>query len=109
MGVEDGSRSCKPWKQMTSEEKLEHRMGAWLNPAVSFANAEAAAAYRARVQRLIDVIRLEKTPDRVPVPLMHAEIYPLLRAGLLPHDGMYDFQRAGHCRALPGRPRSTGR
>lgn len=83
------------WDEMSSRERLEHRLQAWLDPAsVSFASAEAAEDYRQRTQRLIDAIRLEREPDRVPAPLLLAEIYPLRWAGLSARDGMYDFSRA---------------
>jgi hypothetical protein len=87
-------RADDPCSEMTSDQKLQHRLGAWLNPGVDFVSAEAEEAYRARVQRLADAILLEKTPDRVPVPLLVTELYPLARAGLSPYDGMYDFERA---------------
>jgi uroporphyrinogen-III decarboxylase len=75
-----------------ADTKLERRLGAWLNPAVDFVSAEAHEAYTGRVTRLADAILLEKTPDRVPVPLLATELYPLARAGLTPYDGMYDFE-----------------
>jgi hypothetical protein len=82
------------WSEKTPNQKLQHRLDAWLNPAVAFASAEADEAYKARVRRLADAILLEKTPDRVPVPLLVTELYPLARVGLSPYDGMYDFERA---------------
>ncbi len=82
------------WADMTADEKLQHRLDAWQNPSVSFLSTEAEEAYRTRAQRLIDAICLHKTPDRVPVPLLVAELYPLVRAGLSARDGMYDFARA---------------
>ena len=84
----------KPWQEMSADEKLEHRLHAWANPGVPFDSAEAKAGYQSRVRRLVDAIRLEKEPDRVPVPLLLSEIYPLRRAGLSAYDGMYDFSRA---------------
>ena len=81
------------WAKMTADEKLQHRLDAWQNPAVPFLSPEAEEAYKARVRRLADAVCLRRTPDRVPVPLLVAEIYPLTRAGLSARDGMYDFGR----------------
>lgn len=78
---------------MNTDDKLDRRLRAWADPDVTFVSPEAKEVYRARVQRLIDAIRLEKEPDRVPVPLLMAEIYPLRWAGLSPHEGMHDFAR----------------
>jgi hypothetical protein len=84
----------KLWAQMTPDEKLEHRLSAWMNPGVPFESADAEAAYKARVQRIIDAVLLEKEPDRVPVPLVTAEVYPAVWGGLTPYDAMYDFPKA---------------
>ena len=84
----------RPWGELTPEQKLRHRLDVWLDPDVQFASPDAEEAYKARVRRLTDAILLEKTPDRVPVPLLVTELYPLARAGLTPYDGMYDFDRA---------------
>ena len=84
----------KPWAEKTADEKLDYRLQAWLNPPVTFASPEAAEAYQARVRRLADAILLEKTPDRVPVPLLTAEVYPAVWGGLTPYDAMYDYDRA---------------
>ena len=91
MAAADALRS---WALMTPDEKLEHRLNAWLNPGVPFADSDAEAAYKARVQRIIDAALLRKEPDRVPVPLMTAEVYPAVWGGLTPYDAMYDFPRA---------------
>jgi hypothetical protein len=89
--VNTASDTERPWTAMTADEKLQQRLDAWLDPSVSFASPEAEEAYKARARRLADAICLLKTPDRVPVPLLVAEIYPLTRAGLSARDGMYDF------------------
>jgi hypothetical protein len=91
--MSDAGILAKPWQEMGADEKLEHRLDAWKRPVLSFASSEAGQAYAARVQRLIDAIRLEKEPDQVPVPLLLSEIYPLRWAGLSAYDGMYDFAR----------------
>jgi Uroporphyrinogen decarboxylase (URO-D) len=82
------------WAALTPDQKLRQRLDRWQDPDVEFASPEAEDAYRARVRRLADAILLEKTPDRVPVPLLVTELYPLARAGLTPYDGMYDFDAA---------------
>lgn len=84
----------KPWADMTSDERLDHRLKAWSEPDVPFVSDEAREAYQCRVTRLADAICLRRTPDRVPVPLLIAELYPLTWAGLSFRDGMYDFERA---------------
>jgi len=84
----------KPWAQKTADEKLQHRLNAWLNPPFPFADPTAQAAYKARVRRLTDAMLLENEPDRVPVPLLTAEVYPAVWGGLTPYDAMYDFPRA---------------
>ena len=87
--------SEKPWSEKTPDEKLAHRLACWLDPSVELVDEAAHEAYASRVRRLIDAIRLERTPDRVPVPLQLTEVYPLRWAGLTPRQGMYDFDRAG--------------
>lgn len=84
----------RPWALWTADEKLQHRLNAWLNTPVEFVDADAEAGYKGRVTRLMDAMLLEKEPDRVPVPLLTAEVYPALWAGLTPYDAMYDFPRA---------------
>jgi hypothetical protein len=82
------------WADRSPDQKLQRRLAAWLNPPIRFSSLEAEEDYKTRVRRLSDAIRLEKTPDRVPVPLLVTELYPLARAGLSPYDGMYDFDKA---------------
>jgi hypothetical protein len=81
------------WAKMTPDEKRAHRFDKWLNPDIEFASPEAAEAYRARVQRFIDAICLEKTPDRVPVCTAMG-FFPAWHAGLTPYDAMHDAPRA---------------
>ena len=81
------------WEKMTPDEKRAHRFQCWLNPDIEFASAEAAEAYRARVQRFIDAVCLEKTPDRVPVCTAMG-FFPAWHAGLTPYDAMHDYPRA---------------
>ncbi|MFC1949350.1 uroporphyrinogen decarboxylase family protein [Chloroflexota bacterium] len=58
----------KSWQELSSDEKLEKRLQAWLSaPDIEFASAEAEADYKARATRIMDAILLRKEPDRVPV------------------------------------------
>lgn len=50
----------KPWAQKTADEKLRHRLNAWLSPPLPFADAAAEKAYKGRVQRLTDAMLLEE-------------------------------------------------
>lgn len=84
----------RDWNDLTPDERMDVRFANWLNVDVPFVSPEAREAYRARAQRLMDAARLKKTPDRVPYPFLVAEVYPATRAGLLPYDAMYDFDRA---------------
>ncbi len=83
----------KKWEEMTSDERGDSLFARWLSPeGVTFASAEAEKVYKARVQRLIDIIQLKKEPDRVPVvPMM--SFYPAVYAGMTPMDVMYDFKK----------------
>ena len=89
-----GAGVDRPWADLAPDEKLRHRLDAWRDPDVEFSSPEAEAAYKARVGRLADAVLLERMPDRVPVPLLVTELYPLTRLGLTAWDGMYDFERA---------------
>jgi len=91
--MSQGADELKPWSDMTADERLDHRLKAWLDPGVPFVSEDAGEAYRHRVTRLADAICLRRTPDRVPVPLLIAELFPLTRAGFSFRDGMYDFDR----------------
>ncbi len=52
---------AKPWADMTSEERLAWRIDKWRNPGVAFANDEAEAEYKGRVDRILAAIELRKT------------------------------------------------
>lgn len=83
----------KPWAELTPDEKLEKRLEAWLSPpGVKFASPEAEAGYKARVTRLIDAIRLKKTPDRVPVMPGLGE-FAINYYGYTQYDMMYDVDK----------------
>jgi len=83
------------WNGLTPDERMERRFAAWADPGIPFASPEAEKAYKGRVARLTAAMRLQGTPDRVPVPLGTAEVYPVLRKGLTYYDAMHDFERAG--------------
>ena len=58
----------KSWQALTPDEKMERRFAAWLAASgIKFASPEAEQAYKARVKRITDTVRLKKTPDRVPL------------------------------------------
>jgi hypothetical protein len=84
----------RSWADSSADEKLGHRLASWLVPDIEFASPESEEAYKERVRRLAKAILLEETPDRVPVPLLVVEHYPLTRAGLTAYEGMHDFDRA---------------
>jgi hypothetical protein len=82
----------KAWKDMTPAERRADRIEKWRNPGAPFASAQAEADYKARVNRLISAINLEK-PDRVPVSIT-AGWWPATRAGITPYEAMHDAARA---------------
>jgi Uroporphyrinogen decarboxylase (URO-D) len=77
---------------MTSEEKRAWRIERWRNPDIQWSSPEAEAEYKARVDRMVAAIRLDK-PDRVPIHL-DAGFWPAHRAGLSPYEAMSHAQRA---------------
>ncbi len=86
----------KKWAELSPEERREERFRVWLAPPdVEFATPEAAQLYRERVQRLIDVIRLQ-VPDRVPT-VLNVGFYPAAYAGITHEEAMYDYDKL--CRA----------
>jgi uroporphyrinogen-III decarboxylase len=82
----------KLWKDMTPEEKRAFRIDKWRNPDIAFASPQAEAGYKARVDRFVAAINLEK-PDRVPIHIQ-AGFLPAARAGLTPYQAMRDPVRA---------------
>ncbi len=82
----------KAWKDMTPAEKRADRIEKWRNPGAPFVDSRAEADYKARVDRLIAAIKLEK-PDRVPVSLT-AGWWPAVKAGITPYEAMHDAARA---------------
>ena len=81
-----------PWANMTPEERRAERIEKWRNPGVPFASPEAEAEFKARIDRIIAAIKMEK-PDRVPVNL-NAGWWPAVRAGMTPYEAMHDPARA---------------
>jgi len=82
----------KKWAELSPEEKREDRFKRWLSPPdVEFSSPEAEKAYKARVTRLIKVIKLEE-PDRVPV-MLPAGYFPAFYAGWSLEATMYDYDK----------------
>ena len=77
---------------MTAAEKRAARIEKWRNPGAPFVSPQAEADYKARVDRLVAAINLEK-PDRVPVSLTTGW-WPAVWAGMSPYDVMRDAARA---------------
>src|SRR3990172_5978527 len=82
----------KSWIDMPPEEKRAQRIDRWRNPGIPFASPEAEAEYKARVDRILAAINLEK-PDRVPVRL-NMGFWPAKSAGLTAYEAMSDPARA---------------
>jgi hypothetical protein len=80
------------WKNMTAEEKRAWRIDQWRNPGMPFASAEAEAQYKARADRIIAAVNMQK-PDRVPVNLVGG-FWAAHWGGLTPYDAMSDPARA---------------
>lgn len=82
------------WKEMTPRQRQQARFDRWLSADnASFASVEVKEAYQARVQRVIDAVRLEKTPDRVPTS-SPASFLPCSLYGVTYKEAMYDVDRA---------------
>ena len=82
----------KQWEAMTTSERQEAMFDRWLSPAkATFTDPQAEKDYRARVNRLKDVVQLKKEPDRVPVVPM-VGFYPAAYMGKTPWDAMYDYK-----------------
>jgi hypothetical protein len=78
----------KNWADMTPAEKRAWRIDKWRNPDVAWASPEAEAEYKARVDRIVAAINLEK-PDRVPVRL-NMGFWPAKSAGITAYQAMSD-------------------
>ena len=83
-------RKPENWKELTWREKREWRFNRWrAAEGVNFESAEARAKHDARVDRLIKAIKLEETPDRVPIDIA-AGSFPAYYAGYDLKTVMYD-------------------
>ena len=81
------------WAELTPHEKRERRFASWISAeGIRFVSPEAEAAYKGRVRRLIDAIKLNK-PDRVPVPPFLGE-FVATYAGYTQKDITYDADKA---------------
>ena len=77
----------------SAREKRNERYAAWLGAeGVQFKSPETEAKYKANIQRLIDAVELDKTPDRVPIYPLTTFMVPDLY-NLSPGDAMYDYPR----------------
>jgi hypothetical protein len=80
------------WADMTPEERRAWRIDKWRNPDVEWKSPEAEADYKARIDRVVAAIDLQK-PDRVPVRL-NMGFWPAKSAGLTAYEAMSDAPRA---------------
>ncbi len=80
----------KNWADMTPAEKRAWRIDRWRNPDVEWASPEAEAEYKARVDRIVAAIDLQK-PDRVPVRL-NMGFWPAKSAGITAYQAMSDAE-----------------
>ena len=73
-------------------DKQQERFDRWLAaPGVEWADSEAAANYRARVQRIIDAVQLRE-PDQVPV-LPNVGFFPAYYSGISFETAMHDYPK----------------
>jgi hypothetical protein len=85
--------SEKSWSELSSDERLQRRWAAFLEPGLEFVSSEAKAEYIARATRLKKAILLEGSPDRVPVCALTG-LYPATSQGITPFDAMRDYARS---------------
>jgi len=115
-----GNAVAVPWEKLTSNQRLEKRLNAWLEAQrnIPFVDDEARQAFNVRLNRLLDAALLRSTPDRVPVTPGDGSIAAFL-AGYNEYDLMYDPDRVNEaalkatlefqadtrvsCGGLPGR------
>ncbi|MBI2847869.1 MAG: uroporphyrinogen decarboxylase [Chloroflexi bacterium] len=83
----------KPWKTLTSDEKMEKRFAAWLAAeGIKFSSPETEKEYKARARRYADAIHL-KVPDRVPINPSFGGFF-VGYYGYTERDVMYDAEKA---------------
>jgi hypothetical protein len=80
------------WGTMTPAERRAWRIDKWRNPDIPWVSPEAEAGYKARVDRLLAAINLQK-PDRVPVHLQTG-FWPADHSGMTVYEAMTDVNRA---------------
>ncbi len=84
--------------QLSPDGKQDALFERWLTPvdpqgnAIPFQSPEAEKAYKDRIGRIRDAIRLEGTPDRVPV-VIAPSFYPAYHNEMTPHEMMYDYDK----------------
>jgi hypothetical protein len=80
------------WQSLSPDQKLNTRLDAWLAAEnVPFVDPQSKNAYRERVQRIIETIRLGK-PDRVTINPRPA-FFPAVYGGITAEQAMYDYAR----------------
>ena len=82
------------WSQLTPEQKREQRFSWLIQSAdeINFVNPEAEQNYKIKLQRLIDVYRVQK-PDRVPVSFNPGAV-PYFEYGIDYHTAIHDYDQA---------------
>ena len=81
------------WSELTWQQKRDWRFARWrAAEGVNFESPEAKAKHDARVDRIIKAIKLEETPDRVPIDIV-AGTFPAYYAGYDLKTVMYDVEK----------------
>jgi uroporphyrinogen-III decarboxylase len=82
------------WSKMSADERRQARLDRWFSgEGIEFVSPEAKSAYQTRVQRVIDTVGLEKTPDQVPVFAWHTFMPVSLYDDVTSKDIMYDANK----------------
>jgi len=83
------------WKRSGKRCQQKRRGRPGLKPGFlqrcKISEPEAENTYKKAVTRFKDTVLLEKTPDRVPIFLLH--LFPSLLYGVTPHECMYDYEK----------------
>ncbi len=81
------------WQCLTSDEKLERRITAWISgDGIEFVSSQAKEDYKARAKRYADAMLL-KQPDRIPV-VPSISGFAAAYYGYTSKDMMYDIDKA---------------
>lgn len=84
----------KGWEKLTGEERLEERINRWMYPAdTEFVSDGIQEKYVSRLKRVVDAVKLETTPDRVPT-LSPANFLPGFIYGTSCRDMVYNIDKA---------------